>query len=243
MTAPTPACPRCEVLESTAGEVAQHLLLFQRPGFGSLQPHGGSHSPVTPVPGDPPPFWFPGTPSRMWCTYMHANTHTTTTTTKNLKVKAPSSSSSIRFCACSRELPKWGGVSLGQVATVVVKETKPGSRDSWLPALRLPGCVGHASTCLSFLTCQCRDLAGDPPACQASPVAGPEGPACPTPGRPQEGAAWRGARAARAARGAETGSASAPSSRFVLGRGARGGSKRRREPRGSTAAARAMEPE
>lgn len=87
MTAPTPACPRCEVLESTAGEVAQHLLLFQRPGFGSLQPHGGSHSPVTPVPGDPPPFWFPGTPSRMWCTYMHANTHTTTT--KKSKSKSP----------------------------------------------------------------------------------------------------------------------------------------------------------
>lgn len=235
MIAPRLACPRCEVLESTAGEMAQQLqALTARSGtwvrfaastrWFTLICNSSPRAPYT-------LFWFPGTPSCMWCmqTLIHIQQKI------NLKVKVLSSFSSIHLCACSRVLPKWGRVSLGQVAAVVVKA------QTWLWGP--PGCVGHASTCLSFLTCQCRGLAGDPPARPASPVAGPEGPACPAPGRPQEGAAWRGARAARAARGAETGSASAPSSRVVLGRGARGGSKRRREPRGSTAAARAMEPE
>lgn len=170
--------------------------------------------------------------------HIHACKHSHTYHKKiNLKVKAPSTSAPVPACFPS------GAVCPGPGGSSCSERTQIWLRRRWLPALRLPGCVGHASTCLSFLTCQCRGLAGDPPARGASLVAGPEGPACPAPGRPQEGAAWRGARAARAARGAETGSASAPSSRVVLGRGARGGSKRRREPRGSTAAARAMEPE
>lgn len=65
-------------------------------------------------------------------------------------------------------------MSLGQVAAVVVKrpDLAQGTPPLQLPALRPPGCVGHASPCLGNPTGQCSGSAGDPPARGDLSVAG-----------------------------------------------------------------------